>query len=335
MNIRTVGIEVQKELVAEMAKNDGKVPVIEFADKVEIREMLGTDSGPREFIEKVTYTAYQGREAVPLVYTGIYRKVTDSNLPKSLTEEQFGPLQAVFLKHWEGGEVKFGALGAGESKTVSITTWATGLEYNEDIVEFNETWRVSEIAVAFGEAYNKLLNHLHLGPILTASYDATAESVALKKVKQEAGTAVEVDFNTSIADTLRDALQILPAGSYVIHNSADTHAINEAIAGDMHSDNSPTQVKSTFGGATYLAYDGDSVTVGSKTYDYAGVSAGELFFLVPKRQFVEYEKHGLRIDSDDGDLSRLVLAQVIGRTRRGVLATIGGKQGVVKVNLTA
>lgn len=333
MNIREVGIEVQRQVIDEMRQNKGKVPVMEFAENVDISEMLGTDSGPREFIEQVTYSAYSGRETVPLLYGQIYRTISDANLPKSLTEEEFGPLQAVFLQFWEGGEVKFGALAPGSQKTVTINTWTTGMEYNEDIVEFNQTWRVTEIATAFGEAYNKLLNHLHLGPIVTATYNTTVESNALKRSRQEGGTAVEVAFDTDIATTLGNALEILPNGSLLLHNSADENRIDEAVAASMYSDGAPSLVKRKFGSMARLAYDGDTVTVRKKDYTYPGVAVGEAYLLVPKRQFVEYEKHGLRVDSNDGDLTRLVLAQVVGRTRRGVLATLGGKFGVIKINL--
>ncbi len=333
MNIRQFGIEAQRQVVSEMHENKGVIPVMEFAEDVQIAEMLGTDSGSREFIEQVTYSAYSGRETVPLIYGSIYRTVSDANLPQTLTEKEFGPLQAVFLQFWEGGEVKFGAMSPGSEKTVSINTWTTGMEYNEDIVEFNQTWRVSEIATAFGEAYNKLLNHLHLGPIVTATYDATVESIALKKVRQEAGTAVEIAFDTDIETTLSNALQVLPAGSLMLHNTFDVQRIEEAVAGAIHTDGSSNVVKRTFGSMAKIAYDGDSAVVRKKTYTYPGVDVGTVYLLVPKRQLVEYEKHGLRVDSNDGDLTRLVLAQVVGRTRRGVFAALGGKYGVIKVNL--
>lgn len=335
-SITELGIDAQRQVVQEM-RETGSVPVMEFAPNAVISEMLGTDSGPSEFVEQVTYSSYQGRENVPLLYGSIYRTVSDSNLPKSLTEEQFGPLQAVFLQFFEGGEVKFGALGAGTSKTVTINTWTTGMEYNEDIVEFNETWKVTEIAVAFGEAYNKILNHLHLGPIVTGTFVTTAGGIAAQKAKQEAvngtGAAQLIAFATDIAATLQNAVTVLPKGTIMLINSADENRIDEAIASAMYADFSPALVKRKFAAITKLAYDGDSAVVRKKTYTYPGVTLGDAYLLVPKQNFVEYEKHGLRVDSNDGDLTRLVLSQVVGRTRRGVLAALSGKAGVVKIKL--
>jgi len=335
--ITQLGIDAQKAVVSEMRSGNGVVPIMEFAPEAVISEMLGTDSGPSEFVEQVTYSSYQGRENVPLLYGSIYRTISDANLPKSLTEEQFGPLQAVFLQFFEGGEVKFGALGAGTSKTVTINTWTTGMEYNEDIVEFNETWKVTEIAVAFGEAYNKVLNHLHLGPIVSGSFVTTGSTVASQKTKQEAidgtGAAQLIAFDTDIATTLATAISVLPKGTIMLVNSADENRIDEAIASAMYADYSPALVKKRFASITKLVYDGDSAIVRKKVYEYAGVSYGEAFLIVPKQNFVEYEKHGLRVDSNDGDLTRLILSQVVGRTRRGVLAALSGKTGAIKIAL--
>jgi hypothetical protein len=345
LNIREAGAEAQRQVVKEMQEL-GRVPSLEWADdfqtgKATIAEMIGTDDGAREFIEKVTYEAYAGRENVPLVYQQIYTTLVDANFPKTMTVEEFGPTQAVFLRHFEGGEVKFGALGAGESKTVSFETWAAGFEYNEDIVEYNQTWKVSEIGIAFGEAYAKLLNHLHLRPIIEtgsdSKYTTTGGGLSGQHAAQGDGTAQLVAYDTSIAKTLANALQVLPQGTLLLINSFDRVRIEQSIAADINPDLTPgisARLRDSM-----VEYDGATVTVGNKTYEYEGVDAGTAYLVVPKRQFIEYVKHDLRVDSSDGDLSRLILAQVVGRTRRAVLAGLSGSRGnadgAVKVDLTA
>lgn len=309
--------------------------------KTTIREMIGTDDGAQEFVEKVTFDLFQGREAVPLLYKDIYTTLSDPNFPKTLEENIFGPVQVVFLEKFEGGEVKFGALGPGLQKVVSFRTYAAGIEYDEDILEYNQTWRVSEIAIAFGEAYNKLLNHLHLSSILTASYVTTGGGLAAQKTAQEGtpglddGTPQLIAFDTNVATTLRNALDVLPRGTLLIVNSADRYALEDAIAGSMYADTSPSVVKRFLNPANFIYYDGDDVTVGEKTYTYAGVTQGFAFLLVPKRNFREYIKHDLRVDSDDGDLSRLILTQVVGRARRATLIALGSKWGGIKIDLAA
>lgn len=327
--------------VAEMrAKGEALAWDELFEDgKTTIKEMIGTDDGASEFVEKVTYDFAEGRDAVPLVYKDIYQTRTDANFPLVLTEKQFGNVEVVFLEKFEGGEVKFGTLGVGVEKSVRFHTWAAGVEYDEDIVEYNQTWRVTEIGTAFGEAYNKLLNHLHMSPIISGSYTTTGGGLAAQKAKQEDKTtpaAQLIAYNTSVEQTLQDALTVLPRGRILVVNSLDIPALEDAIAGAMLPDNNPSFVKRTLSADNFLVYEGDTVTVGGKTYTYSGVAAGFAYLVSPaKRNFIEYIKHDLRVDSDDGDLSRLILAQVVGRARRAVLASLTGRDGAVKIDLTA
>lgn len=332
MNVRKFGQEAQEAVVAEM-KQEGRVPTVEFAHDAVIAEMIGTDDGAKEFVETVTYSAYSGRENVPLVYRDIYRNVTNANFPKTMSAEEFGPVQIVFLKKWEGGEVKFGAMGPGEEKSVTFETWAAGIEYDEDIVEYNQTWRVGDIGEAFGEAYNKLLNHLHLSPIIDATYVKTGSTIQDQFDAQNAGTAQSVAFHTDIATTLRDAVKVLPKNAILLTNSFDVQRIEEALAGDLYADNSAGPARRRINLSTALQYDGTSVKVGGKVYEYAGVPAGVAYLVVPKANFIEYVKHDLRVDSNDGDLTRLILTQVVGRTRRAVLAGVGGADGAIKIAL--
>lgn len=330
-----LALSIIKEM-KEGKRSEGLVWGDELASgKVTIKEMIGTDDGSREFIEKTTFDLYQGRENVPLLYKDIYSTVTDANFPKTLTLEEFGPVEVVFLEKLEGDEVKFGTLAPGQTKTVTFATYAAGIEYNEDILEWNQTWRVTEISIAFGEAYNKLLNHIHLNPIISGSYTTTGGGLAAQKAAQEAGTAQLVAWSTDLATTLRNALSVLPRGTKILANSSDQFVLEDAIAGSMLADASPSVVKRTLKPSDIIYYDGDEVTVGDKTYTYTGVAAGFIYLLVPKRNFKEYIKHDLRVDSGDGDLSRLILAQVVGRARRAVAVVLGDKYGAIKVDIAA
>lgn len=332
--------ELAKTILQEMAQGKRSTGLEWGEDvasgKVTISEMIGTSDGSAEFLEKTTYDLYSGRENVPLLYKPIYRTTTDANFPKTFTLEEFGPVQVVFLEKFEGGEVKFGDLGPGTTKVVTFKTYAAGIEYDEDIIEYNQTWRVSEINTAFGEAYNKLLNHLHLYPIIGGSYVTTGGGINAQKTTQEAGTAQLIAFDTDVAQTLRNALTVLPRGTIVLANSIDQFLLEDAIAGSMLADTSPSAVKRQLNTSNFIYYDGDEVEVGGKTYTYTGVAAGYCYLIVPGgRNFREYIKHDLRVDSGDGDLSRLILSQIVGRARRAVAVTPGEKWGVVKVDLYA
>lgn len=330
--------DVRKKMTAGELPNG-----IQFSDevasgKVTIAEMIGTDDGAKEFIEKITYDVFSGRETVPLLYKAIYSTREDRNFPKTMSFEEFGPVEVVFVEKFEGGEIKFGSMGPGTEKSISFKTWAAGIEYDEDIIEYNQTWRVSDIGAAFGESYNKLLNHLHLSPIISGTYITTGGGMAAQKAAQEdadAPVAQLIAFDTDIKTTMKTALQVLPLADTVLYNSADAIKLEEAAAGDMLSDNSAALFKRRFSQLNKIAYDGDYVKVGKKTHEYGGVPVGFCFLIVSKRNFVEYIKHDLRVDSGDGDLSRLIVTQIVGRARRAVFVVLGGRYGAIKVDIAA
>jgi hypothetical protein len=329
-----------KSILAEIASGN-RSEGIEWADEVvsgktTLKEMIGTSDGGAEFVQKITYDLYDGRENVPLLYKELYTEIVDANFPETMIDYNMGPVQVVFLEKLEGGEVQFGVLDPGTSKTVTFKTYAAGIEYNEDMLEYNQTWRLTEVGIAFGEAYNKFLNDLHLSAIIGATYDTTSETVAAKKVRQEAGTPVLVAYNTSVRQTLMDAITVLPRGVKILANSADRFVLEDAIYGALYSDNkTPNAIQRQLSPSNIIYYDGDSITVGGETYTYTGVAAGFIYLIVPKKQLKEYVKHDLRVDANDGDLSRLIVSQIVGRARRAVSAGLGGKEGVIKVDIAA
>jgi hypothetical protein len=349
-NLRQAGIKARENLDKFVAEKH-RVPVMELTavneGKVTIKEMIGTDDGAAEFVEKITYDLAQGQSSVPLLYEDFYSTQTDPNFPKTLLLEEFGNIQVVFLEKFEGGEVKFGAMGPGEEKSVSFHTYAAGVEYDEDIVEYNQTWQVSNIGVAFGVAYTRLLNHLHLYPLMSASYDASSQAAGLpaQKIAQEGdltadgsgAVAQDIKFDTNLATTLQDAAIVLPAGTKLLINSIDQLPIETALAGAIYADYSPMPIKQKFDSSSFIVYDGSTVKVGSKVYTYPGVTPGLAYLITPNSplNFQELIKHDLRVDSNDGDLSRLILAQVVGRARRAVVCAPAGQFGAVQLHLYA
>ncbi len=342
MNIREKAIKAQKEAVAIIGEMQAgkRTEGIGWSDeamagKVTIEEMLGTGDGEQDFLEKTTFDAYQGRENVALLYKEIYATREDASYPKVMTAKEYGAVQVVFVEKLEGGEVKFGELGPGTEKVVRFHTYAAGLEWSEDMVEYNEFWSLTDASIAFGENYNKLLNHLHLNPIITASYTTTGGGVPAQKAAQIAGTAQLVAFDTSLIDTLESVFTVLPKGTILLHNSTDAIAMERAIAADIYTDGTSGPMKRRFSALKLIAYDGDEVQVGDRTYLYGGVAAGYAYLIVPKKNFIEYIKHDLRIDSDNADLSRLIVDQMVGRARRAVFCAVGGKDGAIKIDIAS
>ena len=321
--------------LAEMKKNGER---LEWAEGVSLSEMITSDQGSQEFVDQVTFDLYDGAESVELVYKQFYNTITDANLPEIVPLRGADEIQVVFLQHVEGGEVQFGALAPGQRKTVEILTWAAGLQFTEEFVLYNKTWEVSENARALGRAHNILRNHLGLGPIVSGSYVTTGGGIAAQTAAQKNGTAQLVAYSTSTQVSLKNGLQVLPKANKILVNSFDYEKVLEAIASDVFDSNSTLQgsLARRIRAEDVVAYDGETVTVGKRTYNYAGVPIGYAFLVAAKSQnFREFVKHELLVDSDDKDLSRLVLDQTVARARLGIYAGIGGVDGAVKVDITA
>jgi hypothetical protein len=336
-----------KAMVTLAEMNRGESQGLDWADdlksgKVTLQEMIGTDSGAEEFLERVNLEAYQEVERPensPL-YTALYDVVEDSTLPKLLTVEEMGPYGIVFLEHLEGGEVKFGTLEPGQEKNVRIRTYTSGLEYTEDMLEFNELFRVTDQARQMGRAYVATLNYLALYPIYGATYVTSSADLKVARDYQEGigydPTAQLIAWDTSIQQTLRNALTVLPAAQYILCNSGDQFLLEDAIAGSMLPDLTPSRVKRQLRPENIIVWDGFKSKVGAKTYEYAGVTSGYCYLVAgSKLNYRLYVKHGLRITQGDGDLSRLIISQVVARARIGAYAANAGADGTVKVKITS
>lgn len=285
-----------------------------------IGEMITTPAGLDNLIQKSVIDLELGREGVPLLYGPIYRKVEDEKLSEHVDIKPFINVQIVFLEHMELEGVKFGSRKVGAKDTVPIITYAGGLEWTEDMVLYDKTWEMSEVNRTMGEAYNALLNHIHLYPIIKHNYATKNKTAA----SSEGNTMLE-----KMRNTIKAAL---------IHASEDKDTSTKAPRKPnilmAHSsrrwDIEECLQRMQIGGTIYPAisqidtlifYDGWSTVVGEKTYEYSGVNASKGYLIEGQKYFRELVKHDLRIDATEGDLKRLIENAIVGRARRGVIAS--------------
>ncbi len=315
-----------KEHSVEKRIVNGEMAV--YALSKPIGEMITTDAVRKELLEKVVLDVELGRETTPTLYTPIYERIEDRNFPEVFDAKWAQKGVIVFAEHIEGEEVKFGHLQAEEGPTARIVTYAAGIEYTEDMVEYNRTFEMDEIDRAFGEAYNALLNHIHLGPIISYSYGAGNKTGAVL-IDVEGNLPVEGDTSfaahpiLSLRETLKkgmaDARQAKRPGNILLVSGTRLDHIQEAL-GKFHVRG--TDYASLTGIDTIIAYDGWEIQIGKKSYKYNGIADNKAYLIRPKRGFKELIKHDLRIDATLADLSRLVEAQIVGRARRGVFAAL-------------
>lgn len=306
-----------------------------------IGEFIGSSDMIEELAQKVTVDVELGRDDIPTLYNPLYRTFTNPNFPRLLDARQILYANVVFLEHVEGQEVRFGTVASETGVTVPILTYSAGFEWDEDVEVYDEGWRVEMVNEAVGRAYNALLDHLHLSPILTANYAAIGNQTG---AQTPSGNQIE-DTRATLRQALIDAAENTDAlgrkkpirPTYILSATSDAYTINDALAlGDRPSLGTTAaggpidvllgRVTDTAGPTpsvnqltSIIAYDGNDVEMGGLTFSYAGVTAGKCYLVQPGRNLFEFVKHDLRVDTELGDLTRLVIAQMVARARRGLL----------------
>lgn len=305
-----------------------------------VGEFLGSADMLEELAQKVTVDVELGRDDIPTLYNPIYRTFTNPNFPRLLDATYILYANVVFLEHVEGQEVRFGTMASEQGVTVPILTYSAGFEWDEDVEVYDEGWRIDMANQAVGRAYNALLDHIHLSPITGYNYAAIGNQTA---AVTGIGNEIE-NIRATLRQALIDAAQntdslgrkkpIRP--TIILCSSADAIKINDALAiGDRPSigtvagggsidvllgrvtDTNQFSVNSL---TTMIAYDGNDLELGGLTFTYPGVTAGKCYLIQPQRNLFEFVKHDLRVDTErPSDLSRLVVAQMVARARRGLL----------------
>lgn len=296
-------------------------------------EMIVSTDVKRTLAQKTVLDVELGREEVPVLYNPIYENITNANFPRLLDAKWAQTGAVVFLEHLEGEEIKFGALNAEEGPVARLTGYAGGFKWTKETEIFNEVYLIDMFNRAFGRAYNILLNHIHLAPIINFDYQKDNTTVA-KYIKSDGSNGAKDTANLylstreTIKQGLKDARIAKRPGNVVLANSADQEQIEEALKG---ADIQATNYRAISGIDTIIYYDGESESVGDTDYEFEGVKPGEMFLIRPKRGFKELVKIPLRIEFGGGDITRLIEDVMVGYTYRGVFAAV--EENVQKINL--
>jgi len=302
--------EVEKRII------NGEMETFELSRPMGEMLTSGSVEQFKDLLRKVVLDVELGREQVQLLYQPIYEKIQDANLPRVIDAKWALTGTVIFTEHIEGEEVKFGHLQAEQGPTARILTYAAGFEYTKEMKDFNEAFSVEILNRAIGEAYNALLNHIHLYPILSFNYPA-----ANKTAYQGAtGDPAWVGVYKTITKAIADAAKAKRPGTVLLASTADQTNIEMALKGGHQIEG--TVYPAISGIQSVIYYDGWETVVGNKTYSYPGVTSGKAYLIRPKRGFKELVKQDLRVEATSGDLSRLVESQIVAYAYRGVYAAV-------------
>lgn len=303
-------LEVIKKIV------NGEMETFELTRPIGEMLTYGSVEQFKDLMRKVVLDVELGRETVPILYKPIYELMSDPNMPKLIDAKWALYGVVIFTEHIEGEEVKFGKLQAEYGPIARILAHTAGFEYTKEMKDFNDSFSVEILNKAMGEAYNALINHIHMNPIISFTYP-NANKTAYQ------GTAdndVWVRYHKTLNQAMSDARKKKRPGTVLLASGMDKDNIEMALKGGYQING--TTYPAVSGIESVVYYDGWSVQVGKKSFEYAGVTQGKAYLIRPKRGFKELVKQDLRIEATSGDLSRLIESQIIGYAYRGTYAAV-------------
>jgi hypothetical protein len=305
-----VASEMEERLTPQFLQDAMAIDLLES-----VGEMITTSTGASDLLEKVRLDIDTGLADVPLLYQPLYERV-DGPFPGGSVQiggDVLFDANVVFQQKFEAGEIIFGTLArTGAPTFVPIQTYAAGFEWTEDMIEFDRSYEIGMNARAFGRAYNYLLNHLHLSPIIAFGYAGGNSTAAVTgQGSLQANTLVQ--FQQAYRTAALAVPQRVP--TWILANEADRFQIEDALLTPVLDGNGNPLRRVPIEGIIY--YNGATLTNGVKNYTYPGVTAGICYFISPRFRMKELVHHDLRIDIGPADISRLVEGQQVARTRRG------------------
>lgn len=294
-----------------------------------IGEMLtsGSLDNLKGLAQKVVLDVELGREQVPLLYGPIYDRMENRDMPRLIDAKWALYGTVVFTEHMEGEEVKFGRLAAEEGPIARILTYTAGFEYTKEMVDFNDSFSVEILNRAMGEAYNALLNHIHLSPIISYNYKADNKTAYQGAAEDDVWVGMYKTLNTALSDARKKKRP----GTVLLASGMDKDNIEMALKGGYQI--AGTTYPAVSGIEAVVYYDGWSAQVGRKAHEYSGVEEGKAYLVRPKRGFKELIKQELWIEATAGDLSRLIESQIIAWAYRGAFAAV--EENVQEIALKA
>jgi hypothetical protein len=317
--------EMEGRLTPEFTKG---IPDIELLKTVS--EMITTSQGAMDLLEKVRIDIDVGLADVPLLYQPLYERV-DGPFPGGAVQiggDVLFDANIIFMQKFEGEEIVFGTLARSGAPTfVPVVTYAGGFEWTEDMLEYDRSYEIGMNARAFGRAYNYLLNHNHLSPIIAYSYAAGNLTAA----DATAGEGIQAHTLRTFQSAYRTGAMAVPqrVPSVILVNEADRFTIEDALLTPVLDANGNQLRRVPVD--TIIYYNGATVTNGVVAQTYPGVTAGTAYFIAPRMRLKELVHHDLRVDVGPGDITRLIEAQQVARCRRGLYLDIANS--VQKITL--
>lgn len=290
-----------------------------------VAEFIGSNNFADAWYERQRYEVDAGREDEPLLYPALYAVTTDAGLPKVISIHTVGDAGVVFEEVKEGGEVKFASVNTG-SKNVTLKHYGVALQYTQELFEFNELFRLGTLERQFGVAYNALLNHIHLTPILGYAYGAANQTNGPSLTTFLNSASMPEKYLRTIEDAIISSSTDTDnprRGPYaLLVSTADQFTVERALS-RVAQQGFDLQSSALGRVQTVIAYDGWSGRRGNDVTTYTGVTSSKAYLINLAHRtmdFQSYFKYPLRRQMGEADMSKFILEENIWDTWFGVFA---------------
>ena len=259
----------------------------------------------------------------PPLYKEIYEEIKDSSFPQSLEVKDIVGLQTAFGIVGDGEDVPLADFRCEDLGTVHFKTMATGYSVTEEWVAFNQAWKIESANKALGNAHSAILDHIHLVPIINATYDTKSET---KKVAVKDGTPLQIVYH-SLRQGLKDAMSRRNRHGYIFKptialcNSSTALDVMSAVKGE-------TEKGKTLGTLGMIekvvVYDGWAGEVNGVKHEFASPKDNEVFLIEPKKSFKALVKKELTKLEQKGNVLTLSNLEMVQFFIRAVVADVKG-----------
>ena len=310
MSLMNTGEAGKKFFTQEMLEKISKLPAGEMMSLADVRA----------FVQQATLDITVAQADYPTVYQDIYTEIVNASFPETIKVRDLIGLQAAFGVVHDGESIKMASFKVGKFESVDMQTFAAGYSISKDWVDYNQFWKVDQANEALGIAANALLDHIHLLPILSASY--TGKAVTNKVTT--GSTALEnvwLTLRAGIQDALdRKGLhghKLRP--SIALCNSSTAMDVEAAVKGLLQKG---SQLEELGVIQKVIAYDGWDGEVNGIVHNFPAPKKNEVYLIQPKRSFKSLVKTDITQLSQRGNILTLSELDVAQFFRRAVVADV-------------
>jgi hypothetical protein len=317
---------------------DGRAPIAERIEKKNFSLHIPSDL--YDYVDKTRLDVTRRVLAQPEFYPLIYNQISNPGFSRTMTLQEIYPIGIKFDTN-EGSDesVTLGDFKTGSTETITQIIKAAGYTWDLSFEMYNTLFQMQALNDAVARGYVAQLNHDHINPIVSGTY-AGAKATAASTVGD---TWMEKVYHT-ILNARRDLAervdpvtdrQIAPTGLVLLCSLTDAEDIQWVINGQLNTPADSKNLSSIPGISAVIGYEGDTITVGDKEYDFPGIDSGTVYMIKPdERSFITAWKRQLTmLTQSQGNILKLERERRAWYYVNGIYNTYGITNRVQKITL--